>query len=87
MIQNQGTRYFQRAFALKEFGRQQLPNIEKQVTDLIKRKEKDPEIIQCLLEAIATLVKMGAGEVQHQRLHTYYMSVKRKVHCLQSSNL
>ena len=79
MIQNQGTRYFQLAFVLKEFGRQQLPNIEKQVNDLIKRKEKDPEIIECLLEAIGTLVKMGTGQAQHQRLHTYYMSVKQGV--------
>jgi len=78
MIENKSTRYFQLAFALKEFSRQQLPIIENQVNDLIKRKEKDPEIIQCLLEAVATLVKMGTGEVQHQRLHTYYTSVKHE---------
>ena len=79
MASNSTTRYFQRAFALKEFGRQQLPNIEKQVSDLINRKEKDPEIIQCLMEAVATLVKMGTGQVQYQRLHLYYTSVKPQV--------
>ena len=79
MIENKSTRYFQRAFALKEFGRQQLPNVEKQVSDLINRKEKDPEIIECLLDAVATLLKMGTGQIQYQRLHTYYTSVKQEV--------
>ena len=79
MIENKPTRYFQLAFALKEFGGQQLPIIEKQVNDLIKRREKDPEVIQCLLEAVATLVKMGTGQVQYQRLHTYYTNVKQRI--------
>ena len=79
MASNSTTGYFQRAFALKEFGRKQLPNIEKQVNDLIKRKENDLEIIQCLLDALATLVEMGTGQAQHQRLQTYYMSVKQEV--------
>ena len=76
MIDNPNLNFFRLAFALREFAKQQLPTVEKQVNALIKRKEKDPEIIECLLEAVATLVKMGTGQGQYQRLHTYYTSMK-----------
>jgi hypothetical protein len=67
--------FFQLAYQTKEFARQQLPIIERQVSDLIKREEKDREIIKCLLKIISTLVEMGAGKAQYERLNEYYMRV------------
>ncbi len=73
------TGYFQLAYALKEFAKQQLPTIEKQVNALIKRKEKDPEIIECLLDVLSWLVQMGAGKALHDRLYAYYETIKRDI--------
>ena len=78
MTNNPTSNFFRLAFALREFAKQQLPTVEKQVNALIKRKEKDPEIIECLLDVIAWLMQMGVGRTQHERLHTYYMSVKQE---------
>lgn len=69
--------FFQLAHQLREFAKEQLPIVEKQVNDLIARKEKDSEIIECLLLITATLVEMGAGIALYDRLHEYYRSVKQ----------
>ena len=79
MTNNPTSNFFRLAFALREFAKQQLPTVEKQVTALIKRKEKDPEIIECLLDVITWLMQMGVGKTQHERLHAYYMSVKQGI--------
>ena len=79
MTDNPTSNFFRLAFALREFAKQQLPTVEKQVNALIKRKEKDPEIIECLLDVISWLMQMGVGRAQYERLYTYYMSVKQEV--------
>jgi hypothetical protein len=61
--------------AMTDFGQIQVTVIEKEVEDLVDRKEKDLEIVESLLDIVLALMELGVGEELFIRLYSYYVGL------------
>lgn len=62
----------------RRFALQQIPVLEKEVADLISRKETDGDTIELVLDILLSMLKYGVGNELFYRLHQYYKNINRQ---------
>lgn len=56
---------------------QQLPVLEKEIRELISRKETDTRSIELLLGILLSMLQYGVGKELFRLLHQYYKNIDR----------